>query len=290
MADLDLENWMSELPEPVRDQPFNTLLLPATHQSGAFKFDYRASKHSTRIPRVRHNLEARQLTQELNISLQLRMGIRHFEFELAKSCQGIIYLSQALLCVEAIEAIREIVAFLDRHKGEVVVVRLVTRQVDNKQIPLDSNDLENFLLTLDVYYDKMLIVHYNSEMTLNSLCGQNRRLLISNPSNTMWGRIGVDHRETAKAVAVVGHLSDKLNFLPLAITSNKDSVWRILSLVPRGLSRKQNRLFEARKLQKLFLIDGYRHIDLSQFHGLEMDFPHRKMVEFIVLRNKNQLP
>lgn len=278
----DLENWMGKLPEEVRQSSgLQSILLPASHQSAAFKFDYKAStKRFSWIPRIRHNFEADNLCQELNLTQQLRAGIRHFEFQLAKvASDSSLYVCHQLPCIPAMDAIREIVSYLDHHKGELVVLRLEA----DAQLP--SVELETFLLHLDVYYDYILMrpPASENEPSIEQLCKSNKRLLISCAASTTvpwcW------NRNVGKAVAVIGHLSDKMNVLPLASTQSKNDIWRILSLAPKTIEKGDTLFWSSRRSQKQFLIEGYRSINFSQFHAVEANFPHPKFIEYIIREN-----
>eukprot|EP00795_Rhopilema_esculentum_P005584 gene5584-10785_t len=92
--ELDLENWMAQLPTNLQCVPVNKLAIPGSHDSGAFYLDKTSkiapdeSKAITTLVRIfgqcaKNIVYKWSITQTLSLHQQLANGVRYFDLRVA---------------------------------------------------------------------------------------------------------------------------------------------------------------------------------------------------------------
>jgi hypothetical protein len=124
-----LSDWMSTLPNAVRDRCFTRMTFPATHDSAAYTTDFSHPinawwSHVLRpAPHLRRFLSDWVCCQSKTIFQQLKLGVRCFDLRIARSSSGILWLVHNISLVPLHWTLLEIRRFLLHHKGELVVLR-----------------------------------------------------------------------------------------------------------------------------------------------------------------------
>ncbi len=88
------ENWMSSLPDEVKDLRIDQILLPGTHDSAAYQWDYRRSIIDSQLMEIlyplitksksfRKFIKGTALAQNKNIYDQLNSGIRFLDLRVS---------------------------------------------------------------------------------------------------------------------------------------------------------------------------------------------------------------
>ncbi|KAH9633876.1 hypothetical protein HF086_002907, partial [Spodoptera exigua] len=127
---LRLENWMADLPGPIKDMPLIFLAIPGSHDS----MTYGITRSSTVAPDAepilnrlypifRGTILRWTITQASDTWQQLLIGIRYFDLRLAtKVGDDKFYFTHGLYGDEISLALGQIRKFVDSHPGEVIVV------------------------------------------------------------------------------------------------------------------------------------------------------------------------
>uniref|UniRef100_A0A2H1WST6 SFRICE_017682 n=1 Tax=Spodoptera frugiperda TaxID=7108 RepID=A0A2H1WST6_SPOFR len=127
---LRLENWMADLPEPIKDMPLIFLAIPGSHDS----MTYSITRSSTVAPDAepilnrlypifRGTILRWTITQASDTWQQLLIGIRYFDLRLAtKAGDDKFYFTHGLYGDEISLALGQIRKFVDSHPGEVVIL------------------------------------------------------------------------------------------------------------------------------------------------------------------------
>ncbi|XP_021192368.2 PI-PLC X domain-containing protein 3 [Helicoverpa armigera] len=169
---LRLENWMSDLPAPLKELPLIFLAIPGSHDS----MTYGITRSSTVAPDAepilnrlyplfRGTILRWTITQASDTWHQLLIGIRYFDLRLAtKVDDDKFHFTHGLYGDEISTALGQVKEFVDTHPGEVVILdcqhfygftredhmrlrrylldlygpRLVPRQIDLHAITLNS--------------------------------------------------------------------------------------------------------------------------------------------------------
>uniref|UniRef100_A0AAR5PJL2 Phosphatidylinositol-specific phospholipase C X domain-containing protein n=1 Tax=Dendroctonus ponderosae TaxID=77166 RepID=A0AAR5PJL2_DENPD len=188
---VDLENWMRNLPDDLKEIPINLLAIPGSHDS--FTKDITASssvspdgeeilKKLEFLKLVKQVMANWSITQSLNVTGQLLAGIRFFDLRICRNYNDeMLYFCHGLYSTKITDVINELATFLDNHPEEVVildcqhfynftttthseVVEYLTAIFGDKLIPYQSN---MFSLTLEnlVAASKQVLVVYRDSTT-----------------------------------------------------------------------------------------------------------------------------
>ncbi|XP_059619372.1 PI-PLC X domain-containing protein 2 [Phlebotomus argentipes] len=126
----NLEFWVTNLPDPLKDTPVINLAIPGTHDSMTYDMralspvapDAEACVHWLHkvIPCV---IKRWAVTQKLSLHEQLLNGIRYLDFRISfRRQEQRYYFVHGLYCEEIVDPLQEIRDFLDSHPGEVIVL------------------------------------------------------------------------------------------------------------------------------------------------------------------------
>ena len=135
MTNIDSVNWMTKLPLDVRQRKLSQLVLPATHDSGAYQIDFNHSiptgnkllrvayAISRWVKKVRSIISNWTVTQHHSIQMQLEIGVRSFDFRVSyHSVDKKFYLTHTFNCVPLETALDEIKEFMQKHPGEAIIL------------------------------------------------------------------------------------------------------------------------------------------------------------------------
>ncbi|XP_026756144.2 PI-PLC X domain-containing protein 3 isoform X2 [Galleria mellonella] len=129
---LDLENWMRDLPAQLKDIPLIYLAIPGSHDSMTYGItrssglapDAEPILHRL-YPLFRGTIIRWTITQAIDTQQQLLIGIRYFDLRLAtKKDASNFFFTHGLYAEEITKALQQIKDFIDSHPGEVVILDL----------------------------------------------------------------------------------------------------------------------------------------------------------------------
>ncbi|KAL0821612.1 hypothetical protein ABMA28_005061 [Loxostege sticticalis] len=171
---INLEYWMRNLPEQLKNVPFIYLAIPGSHDSMTYGInrssglapDAEPILHRL-FPLFRGTILRWTITQANDTMQQLLLGIRYLDLRLAtKKGTDNFYFTHGLYAEEISGALNQVKSFVESHPGEVVILdfqhfygfqpddhqrlmrfllnlygpRLVPRQMDLERITLNSLD------------------------------------------------------------------------------------------------------------------------------------------------------
>ncbi|GMT24814.1 hypothetical protein PFISCL1PPCAC_16111 [Pristionchus fissidentatus] len=136
--EIDLSEWMTNLPLAVRQKPITKIAIPGSHDSFAFSSSLTTSlpvsndssnslRRAGSIPGVRRFIKRWAITQNLDISSQLSLGIRYLDLRVSNPPQNDDP-DSSFRCVHAlygsplIEIVETVKEFLQKHPKEVVFI------------------------------------------------------------------------------------------------------------------------------------------------------------------------
>ncbi|XP_077302970.1 PI-PLC X domain-containing protein 3 [Arctopsyche grandis] len=179
---IDLENWMSQLPESIKNTPFIYLAIPGSHDSMTFNIN-RDSTLAPDAPSIVRRLWPLfkgtiirwSKTQQINVHQQLFSGIRFFDLRFAtKSDTNKIFFTHGLYAGEVEDGFNEIKSFLDSHPDEVIILDCQHfyefKLEDHRRL---------FSILVNTFGLRICPPQHNLEaITLNSLSRQRQQIII----------------------------------------------------------------------------------------------------------------
>mmetsp|Transcript_33267 Transcript_33267/g.43859 ORF Transcript_33267/g.43859 Transcript_33267/m.43859 type:complete len:458 (+) Transcript_33267:240-1613(+) len=130
-------SWMAELPLSMKQKRINEILLPGTHNSGAYKIDFTKHLNSNSkwkwanfagryIPFIGGIIREWVITQDSTIFEQLEQGIRVLDLRVSinQSDSEQFVISHSFACIPLEEVLQQILAFMEKHQEEVVVITM----------------------------------------------------------------------------------------------------------------------------------------------------------------------
>ncbi|CAH1128948.1 unnamed protein product [Ceutorhynchus assimilis] len=180
----DLENWMSNLPESLRNMPINHLAIPGSHDSFTNDITSKSDvspdgedilkklQFSSIVKLVMANWS---VTQAYNVLEQLQAGIRYFDLRICKNYDNNkLRFCHGMYSTKVTSVMQDILVFLNGHPKEVVI--------------LDCQHFYNFTDTIHLelihyFYDTFgeKLIPYQSNMdflTLANLTNQRKQVLL----------------------------------------------------------------------------------------------------------------
>ncbi|XP_014357772.2 PI-PLC X domain-containing protein 3 isoform X1 [Papilio machaon] len=127
---VNLENWMRELPEQLKNVPFIYLAIPGSHDSMTYGITESSGIAPDAEPIVkklyplfRGTILRWTITQAIDTSQQLLIGIRYFDLRIAtKTGDDKFYFTHGVYADEITTALHQVKSFIDTHPGEVVIL------------------------------------------------------------------------------------------------------------------------------------------------------------------------
>ena len=140
-AKVNKENWMRDLPVELTSLPLTDIAIPGSHDSGSYSihpknvYKYGIDKKFEKVFKAiandsdSENFMASIMyrwgkTQSLNLTEQLKRGIRYLDIRLMKGIDHVWHVSHGIAGMTLTEALQQIKSFLLTHKKEVVLLDL----------------------------------------------------------------------------------------------------------------------------------------------------------------------
>lgn len=169
---VDVVNWMSQIPEKLWDTPLAEIAIPGSHESFSSGLDPASEIGPDEPPAIQllgplakgvvYNWSK---TQSLTFKQQLSAGIRYFDLRVAsRAGSPDIYFVHGLYGSKVKDGVKEIVEFLDSNKKEVVILDF------NHFYLMNDEQHRGFLNMLDeICGNKLCLFVGMKELTLNML-------------------------------------------------------------------------------------------------------------------------
>uniref|UniRef100_A0A914V3B9 Phosphatidylinositol-specific phospholipase C X domain-containing protein n=1 Tax=Plectus sambesii TaxID=2011161 RepID=A0A914V3B9_9BILA len=155
---MSLENWMSELPEPLHNKPLTSLCIPGSHNSGTAKLNVNSPIGADQPAflqafggqaMIRRAVYDWSKDQTLSFAEQLRVGVRFFDLRVAM-VNGEPRLVHGLYCQDVPSALLEILEFLGDHPKEIAFIDF------NHFYNFTNKDHEELLTVISSLFDVKL--------------------------------------------------------------------------------------------------------------------------------------
>ena len=140
-------DWMGKLPNTIKEKNLSDLIIPGSHDSGAWYLDVNGPLSPDEnplfkyFPKTVHNWS---VTQDLDFVQQLEIGVRYFDLRIAPHPnKGSLHVVHGLYGKEIGEQLKKINDFLTEHPLEVVILHF-KRFLDFKET--DHENLLNMIM------------------------------------------------------------------------------------------------------------------------------------------------
>ncbi|KAJ2945510.1 hypothetical protein O0L34_g324 [Tuta absoluta] len=127
---VNLETWMQDLPEKLKEVPLIYLAIPGSHDSMTYGITRQSGlapdaepEWSKLFPLFRGTIMRWSITQSLDTTGQLTFGIRYLDLRIStKTGTEDFYFTHGLYAQEIDKGLNDVKSFVDSHPGEVVIL------------------------------------------------------------------------------------------------------------------------------------------------------------------------
>lgn len=129
--------WMTYLFKHRKRAALENILLPGSHDSGAYKIDFKPTpafyrttfwkwfyKTILQLPIIKQIVTNWTVTQRKSIFEQLKSSVRLFDFRAGQDHEGTWYLSHTFLSTPLDLELQQVKTFLNKHPGECLVINI----------------------------------------------------------------------------------------------------------------------------------------------------------------------
>ncbi len=310
--------WMQNLSEYLRDIPINEIILPGTHDSGAYQIDFSkpignkkikfANKIIKYLPCVANIIKEWTLAQSKSIYDQLKDGIRLCDFRISYNEDlNDYYITHTFTCVKLDVVLNDIAKFLNEDLEEIVVLLFKPDHPHRKSMTKERNNevIEKIKMILSQHI--CYRTHDDTFKTYGEMVDTSQRVIIYYKSNKdnydyVWpssnvynpwdntsnvieklDMLSVDFEKMIKSVKI-------MNFIELTLTPQKKDIIDDIKkriLLPSNCCYDPNSLYKMSKnIQKYYNTiirdNSYKIYYLS---GIYTDFPDKEFINNVILLN-----
>lgn len=259
-------NWMSQLPQEIKEKPINQITIPGTHDSGAYAFAsgfhsypgwWQLGSIGTQLPGVRSIIADWTFCQSRTIYQQLMSGVRCLDLRITLS-ENEFYLAHSFCTIKLDEALNDVARFLEENEEEVVLLNCRASWITRLRMNADAIDA--LFRKIEQQFGPLLCKRtedqqFNQSMTHQAMVERDERLLVlygrhNNPKSRdfdfVWDatRIRGVWQNTNNLMSRIGHIRQRLlnietkndSFQQIAwtLTPQKDQIqndvkWRLLT-------------------------------------------------------------
>jgi thiol-disulfide isomerase/thioredoxin len=177
--------WMEDNWGQLKTKSLHQILLPGTHDSGAYQVDFNTPIGDSKfqiihrlvgyIPLVREIVRKLAITQEKSITEQLNLGIRAFDFRISYNIKNKRFmLSHTFSCIPLDEAMKQIETFMEKYPKEFIVIKAKPDYEHRKEM---ANHNIDFIQEMMIY-NRFLIEKTERNNNLETLLKKDHRLQI----------------------------------------------------------------------------------------------------------------
>jgi len=183
---MDLDSWMSTLPDIIKNKPINHIIMPGTHDSCAYKLNHNvnfnnklykylnfASRHSSFIRNIVNDWT---LTQKMSIYDQLMNGIRCLDIRVSYDRKDdMVYTSHTFCSIPLMKVLSDINMFI-KHRQEVVIVDINPDWNNRESLTPEIND--NIINLVNTLLGKSLCKASDNFRTLQEMIDNNEKIML----------------------------------------------------------------------------------------------------------------
>ncbi|MBI2792719.1 MAG: hypothetical protein HYX61_12240 [Gammaproteobacteria bacterium] len=195
-------NWMANLSDEAKQKGLSSLVLPGTHDSGAYKIDYSHTPKGkwwwagfgARIGKligVSKFIKNWTLTQDYDLYKQLEQGVRSLDLRITyNNSEKKFYISHSFACIPLDNALQDIKRFMQEHPQEILLIQMspdyehrqgITPEVGDKLLAQCQETLGDLLAKRPSNDpDPAKQTKEFSDLTLQKMISSNSRILLSN--------------------------------------------------------------------------------------------------------------
>lgn len=145
-------NWMENNYLILKNRKINRIILPGTHDSGAYLLDFShnignkkikfVNFMSKYISFVKHIIEDWTLTQNLSIYHQLSNGVRSFDFRVSLDKNtNTFYITHTFTCMRLDKVLYDIYKFMSEYPKEILILTFSSDFAHKKEMTKEENDI-----------------------------------------------------------------------------------------------------------------------------------------------------
>jgi hypothetical protein len=195
-------DWMANLSDEAKQKGFSSLILPGTHDSGAYKIDYSHTPKGkwwwagfgARIGKligVSKFIKNWTLTQDYDLYKQLEQGVRSLDLRITyNKSEKKFYISHSFACIPLDNALQDIKRFMQEHPQEILLIQMSPDYEHRKGITTEVGD--KLLAQCEQVLGDMLVKRQSNDpdlakqkeefgnLTLQNMVSANSRVLLAN--------------------------------------------------------------------------------------------------------------
>lgn len=305
----DLCNWMSNMYDILKLKPINTIIMPGSHDSGAYVVNFKDSfiwnnnivtkiKPFRNISCVTNLITNWTKCHKGTIYNQLCNGMRIFDLRVSyDSNNKIFYITHTFTCVNMIDVINDIKKFMNLYPKEIVIICC---KPDWENRGTMYNVPDDFLNYITSNLNNYLYDNIGSFPTYEDMISANKRLIFaySYASNEMiWNDIlfnlpwtntsNVDAKLTGLENSINSFQKGYCNVLDFILTPQTSDI--VKSVFACGCCSQNNTLYGlAQKINKQ--LDKFVSTNKDKFgltSGFFFDYPNTDIINSVIDLNKN---
>lgn len=313
-----MNRWMQNLPMNIKEREINKIILPGTHDSGAYKVMFDVELGSSielgntvdklkNMECVKNIIKSWTITQYNDIYNQLNNGIRLFDFRVAyNENDKSYYISHTFACVKLETILSDIAKFMNECGEEVLVLLFkpdwnnrekMTTERNDEVIRIINNKLGDYLCfrTADnkfmkynemVNDDERVIIYYETKNSKNYNFLWPRSYLNNPWDNTH--NMNIKKEMMEKNMNNMKSSNRRINFISFTLTPDKKLIVDdiIKYIISFGCYQTKGVEELAKTVQEYFnkFIKEYEE-EIENLSGIYTDFPNDNIINSIIKLN-----
>ena len=306
---LNLNTWMADMYDTIKSKSITNIIMPASHDSGAYKLDINNSSMWTNdivkklkpfknLACVKSIITNWTVCHHNTIYEQLCKGIRVFDFRVSHdSTANIFYITHTFTCVNMIDVLNDIKKFLNMYPKEIVIVcckpdwenRGTMYQVPEEFMNYIANNLNGYLFdNIGSFPTYENMIDANKRVLFSYLNGSDGVIWDEFLFNLPWTNTSdVNVKLTGLENSLKDFKSEYYNVLDFTLTPQTSNIVKSVFLggccLPcstlYGLSQKIN-------VELATFIEKNKG-NFGNLSGFFFDFPSVDAIKMVISLNKN---
>lgn len=301
----NLDRWMGiYIPD---DTPVHQVILPGTHNSGAYKVNVDINLPKTDVPNSLFDvgmkigewiIEDWTCTQKLSIKKQLDSGVRALDLRVARH-QGEFMICHNFACIPLKRALLHVKRFAEAHPTEIIYIR-ISKDYANRETMTKTRHDEKLFDMLNVHLGNYLFPRRNYlDITVGEMREKGKTVIVNydepHISNSLIWALAVENvREWPSTLKEKKKLLKRLvsslppndgystNRLEMTLTPDAEM---IKDDVLNPFDDHDSLLGLTKKIREV-MFGWMDKMDLKNFNIVEVDFVRPDFVWYIIGKNK----
>ena len=240
-------NWMTDNVEILGHKTINRIIVPATHDSGAYNIDYQNPTGGAKFRRLSRFINCCccfqglvnnwTKTQNMSIYTQLVSGIRFFDLRLSVD-NNIFYVTHRFTCIYLERVFYDIIRFNQEHPNEIIFLT-ITFDYNHRQLNTEEVR-DNLREYLRERIGHLLILNDNNNRypSYNQVLATNKRICLYKtnvlPSSIQtWSRLNIPWIDTNNPDIKYIYLTDEYEKM-----SSNNSDYNVISFTVTPSARQ----------------------------------------------------